>query len=111
VKTLVVIDNEGMGHGDPELGRKILRTFLTKAGAAFDDLEAVVFFNAGVRCLTRELDMLQPLANLDHDGVDLIACGTCVDAYGLRERIEVGTIGSMDQILAEMNRADKVITL
>ena len=111
MKTVVVINNEGMGHGDPELGKKILRTFLTKAGAAFEQLEAVVFFNSGVRCLTKEADMLQPLSTLDHDGVDLIACGTCVDAFGLREQLGLGTIGSMDQILAEMNKAEKVITL
>ena len=111
MKTVVVINNEGMGHGDPELGHKILRTFFTKAGVAFKQLEAVVFFNSGVRCLTKESDMVPALANLDSDGVDLIACGTCVDAFGLRERIAVGTIGSMDQILLEMERADKVITL
>jgi hypothetical protein len=111
MKTVVVINNEGMGHGDSELGTKILRTFFTKAGVAFKQLEAVVFFNSGVRCLIKESDMLVPLANLDQDGVDLIACGTCVDAYGLRERIELGTIGSMDQILTELERADKVMTL
>jgi len=111
MKTVVVINNEGMGHGNPELGKKILRTFLTKAGLALKELEGVVFFNSGVRCLTKESGMLQPLANLDQEGVDLIACGTCVDAYGLREKLEVGTIGSMDQILAELERAEKVITL
>ena len=51
MKTAIVINHDGMGHGDPELGKKILGTFLTKAPGAFRELEAIVFYNSGVRCL------------------------------------------------------------
>ena len=111
MKTVVVITQDAMGHGDPELGRKILTTFFTKAGAAFKELEAIVFFNSGVKCLTEGAPTLPPLSTLHEQGVDLIACGTCVDAFGLREGLGVGEIGSMDQILSELERAEKVITL
>lgn len=111
MKTVIVINQDAMGHGDPELGRKILGTFLTKAGGAFRELEAIAFYNSGVRCLAEGSPYLPQLSTLDEQGVDLIACGTCVDAFGLREGLGVGEIGSMDQILSELERAEKVITL
>jgi DsrE/DsrF/DsrH-like protein len=111
MKTAIVINQDAMGHGDPELGQKILGTFLTKAGAAFDELEAIAFYNSGVRCLAEGSPYLPQLSTLDEQGVDLIACGTCVDAFELRDRIRVGEVGSMDRILSELERAAKVITL
>lgn len=111
MKTVVVVNQEGMGAGDPELGRKILGTFFTKAPGAFAALEAVLFYNSGVRCLAEGSPYLPALSTLEDQGVDLIACGTCVDAFELRERLRVGTIGSMDLILSEIERAEKVLTL
>ncbi|MGE0711628.1 MAG: DsrE family protein [Planctomycetota bacterium] len=111
MKTVIVINQQSFGHGDLELGRKVLKTFFTKAGGAFKELEAIVFYNTGVKCLAEGSEFLPPLSTLHEQGVDLIACGTCVDAFGLREQIRVGTVGSMDEILAEMERAEKVITV
>lgn len=110
MKTVIVVNQDQMGSGDAELGRKILRTFFTKASAAFAELEAVVFYNSGVRCLAADSPHLQPLSTLEEHGVDLIACGTCVEAFALAE-LKVGEVGSMDQILAEIERAEKVFTL
>jgi len=111
MKTVIVINKEGMGHGDVELGKKVLVTFFTKAPSAFRELEAIVFFNGGVQCLAEGSACLQPLSVLEEQGVDLIGCGTCVDAYGLRDKIKVGDVSSMDLVLAELEKAEKVITL
>ena len=111
MKTVIVINQEGMGSGDPELGKKILKTFFTKAPAAFRELEAIVFYNGGVRCLVEGSEFLPALSTLSEHGVALIACGTCVDAFELRDRIRVGAVGSMDEILKELEAAAKVITL
>ena len=51
MKTTIVINHDGMGHGDPELGKKILGTFFVKSSGAFPGLETIVFYNSGVRCL------------------------------------------------------------
>lgn len=111
MKTAIVINQDSMGSGDPQLGKKILGTFLTKAGGAFRDLEAVVFYNSGVRCLAEGSAYLPQLSTLDEQGVDLIACGTCVDAFELRDRLRIGEIGSMDRILTELEQVAKVITI
>ncbi len=110
MKTVVVVNSEGMGHGDAALGARILQTLLNKA-SALRGLEALLFYNAGVKLLAEGSSVLPVLSVLEENGVELIACGTCVDHFELREKIRVGRVGSMDDVLAEMDGAEKVITL
>ena len=49
------------------------------------------------------------LTMLEENGVDLLPCGTCVNHYGVE--LATGEISTMDQIVQELNKAEKVITL
>ena len=108
MKTVVVLNNEQMGHGDRDLGHRILKTFLQKV-RALRDLEAVVFFNSGVKLVAADSPVRAELTLLAEQGIDVVPCGTCLQHYAVEPA--VGAVGSMDEILAEMNRAEKVITL
>ena len=110
MKTVIVLNNDGMGHGDGGLGRRLATLFLGKLGR-MSGLESIVFYNGGVKLLVEGSGALQPLATLEENGIDLVACGTCIDHFELRERIRVGRIGGMDDIIAELSAADKVITI
>ncbi|MCW8141921.1 MAG: DsrE family protein [Planctomycetota bacterium] len=108
--TVVIIPSDGMGRGDDALGQKILASFLGKAGA-LEGLAAVCLYNGGVKLLVEGSPALQGLAALEARGVDVVACGTCVDHFGLRERVRVGVVGTMDDIVSRLDRAAKVVTL
>jgi hypothetical protein len=108
MSTVVVLDHEGMGHGSHELGERILKTFLQKS-IALADLSAVVLYNAGVRLLRADSPVLGELRLLEERGVDLLPCGTCVEHFGLA--LAVGEVSTMDAILRELDRAEKVLRL
>lgn len=108
MQTILVLNNDQMGQGDRELGQRVLTTFLQKA-IALAGLDAVLLYNAGVKLVAADSPVLAELRELEHRGVDLIPCGTCVQAYGIE--VQAGTISDMDTILQEMNTAQKVITL
>ena len=110
MKTVLVLGHDGMGHGDSDLGRKILANFLRKSGA-IRELTAVVLFNAGVKLAAEGSPVLAELHQLHEGGVDVKPCGTCVDAFQLRDKIQVGAVSNMDEIVSELNAAEKVITL
>lgn len=99
----------GMGHGDRELGRKVIGTFIRKS-AALRGLQAVLMVNSGVKFAATDSPILPELSQLHEKGIDVLACGTCVDNFDLRDSIRVGTISNMDEIIRELDRADKVIT-
>ena len=108
MKTIVVLNKAQMGHGDPGLGHRVLKTFLQKA-IALHDLDAIVMFNEGVKLSAADSPVRGELAMLEEEGVDMVPCGTCLDFYGIEPA--VGEVGSMDQIIKSMNDATKVITI
>ncbi|MFO0839023.1 MAG: DsrE family protein [Phycisphaerae bacterium] len=107
---VIALGHDGLGHGDHELGQRVLTTFLRKA-PAIRGLSAILLYNSGVRLAAEGSSVLVELTHLHEAGVDVRPCATCVDHFGLREKIAVGGISSMDEIVSEMNRADKVISL
>ncbi len=110
MKTVVVLCRPQMGEGERELGEKLLGACLRKL-QVFPGLEAVVLYNSGVHLVARESVLGPDLLALQERGVELLPCGTCIEYYGLGERLIVDRQSNMDEILATLRDADKVITL
>ena len=108
-KVLVYVDTETMGRGDDGLGRILMRSFLN----TLKELEIrpwrVVFLNAGVRNVVADSEYLGILKEIEGLGVEIIACGTCLDYFHLKEKVAVGRISNMFEILTSFNEATKVI--
>ncbi len=110
MKTVLILDHDGMGHGDPQLGQRILATFLRKS-PALQKLRAVVLFNSGVKLVIEGSPVLTELRQLHDNGVDICPCGTCLEFFGLTSKLAVGEVSNMDAIIAELDQAEKVISL
>ena len=109
--TTILIPRKGMGHADPELQTKLIETYFKLIDEA-DSLPTVVCFYAeGVHLVATGSPVLESLKSLDSKGVRLIICNTCLDYYDLQDRVEVGIIGGMTDIIEAQRRAGKVITL
>lgn len=108
MKTVIVVSRDQMGEGDPALGARILKTFLQKTGV-LRGLESLLFYNAGVKLVGADSPVRAELTLLEENGVDLVPCGTCLEHYGVEPA--VGKVGSMDEILGEIERAEKILTL
>lgn len=110
-ETVVVVNGESMGAGDEALGRKLLGSFLRTLGDLEPKPAAIVFYNAGVKLLAEGASLLAELKTLEDAGVDLLGCGTCLDHFGLIERVAVGEVSNMRAIAGRLLRARSVITL
>jgi len=108
MNTVLVLNNDRMGHGDPELGRQLLGTFLAKSGS-LKGLDAIVFYNTGVKLVAKGSPILALLDHLHEDGIDLLPCGTCLNHFNLEP--VVGEVSDMDSIIRQISDAKKVITL
>lgn len=108
MRTIVVLNKDQMGGGAPDLGQRLLKTFLQKA-RALRGLKAIVLYNSGVRLLASGSPVLAELTLLEEDGVLLHPCGTCLDHYRIEPAI--GEVHGMDDILRALDTAAKVITL
>ena len=107
--TIVVIASDKMGSGNDELGKVLIKGFIF-AVTQLDELpEQMLFYNGGAVLTCEGADTLEDLKNLEAQGVEILTCGTCLDYYGLKEKLQVGSVTNMYAIVEAMNRADKII--
>jgi hypothetical protein len=109
--TLVVITREGMGSAEPALQKKLIGTWLALLLEGGDLPGAICFYTDGVRLAVEGSPVLEQLARLEERGVHLILCKTCLDFFGLAEKVRVGIVGGMGDILAAQMIAAKVVPL
>ena len=96
--TLYLISNDGMGIADAELRHKVLHTHL----ALLDENDmlpgAIGFYTNGVKLAAEGSHVLDLLASLESKGVHLIVCKTCLEHFGLEDKVRVGVVGGMTDI-------------
>ena len=89
-----------MGEGDPELGSSLMEMALFTLSKQETPPKALVFMNGGVRIPCRAGQCAEALQSLEEKGVQILVCGTCLNFYGLTDRILAGTVSNMYEILA-----------
>lgn len=111
METVIVVNSEVMGRGDDSLGAKILGSFIRTLTTVAPKPAAIVFYNAGVRLLGASSPHLDALHELEEQGVELLACVTCLEFYELIGKLAVGRVSNMREIVQQTLRAAKVVTL
>lgn len=107
--TVVVIASATMGEGDPELGRLLMKGYLY-ALTQLDTLpKTILFYNGGAHLTCEESASLEDLKSLEAQGVQILTCGTCLNHYGLTDRLKVGEVTNMYVIAETMAGAAKIV--
>ena len=107
--TVVVIASDRMGNGNDELGKVLIKGFIF-AVSQLDELpKAILFYNGGATITCEGSDSLEDLKSLEAEGVQIMTCGTCLDYYGLKEKLAVGTVTNMYSIVETMAGASNII--
>lgn len=107
--TVVVISSDRMGSGNDELGKVLMKGFVF-AVSKLDELpSAMLFYNGGATLTAEGSESLEDLKELEAQGVEIMTCGTCLDYYGLKEKLEVGTVTNMYSIVEKMNQAERIL--
>jgi len=111
LKIMVMISTDKIGHGDDELGTKLMGSFLKTLKEIGPELWKIVFLNNGVKLTVEESAVLPDLKNLTDSGTDILVCGTCLSHFNLLEKKKIGETTNMLDIVTAMQLADKVINL
>jgi selenium metabolism protein YedF len=107
----LLISAANLGRGSDELGSVLMRSFFYSLSEAEVLPRRVIFINSGVQLCCQDSPVLGSLLALEQKGVELLACGTCLDYYHLKEKLCAGSVSNMYTILEHLMAAEKVITL
>ncbi|MDL2217515.1 sulfurtransferase-like selenium metabolism protein YedF [Christensenellaceae bacterium OttesenSCG-928-M15] len=107
--TVVVIASNKMGEGDEKLGTILMKGFLF-ALTQLEELPAtILLYNSGAYLSTEGSASIEDLKALEVAGVEVFTCGTCLNHYGLENKLLVGGVTNMYSIVEKMAVAGRVL--
>jgi selenium metabolism protein YedF len=71
--------------------------------------KSIIFLNDGVFLTTSDSPEIETIKALETAGCTILVCGTCLDFYNLKDKLEVGQISNMFEIASLMTGSDKVV--
>ena len=107
--TLLYLSSDKMGEGDPELGRKLMKSFLAELAKSEQHVDLIGCANSGINLTCEGSEVIDSLKKLQERGVRIATCGTCLDHMNRRDKLLIGEIGTMDMTVQVMTTADKII--
>jgi len=91
----ILIASDRFGSGPDELGKLLMKNLVITLLEIPSMPEKIFFINSGVHLTTEDSELIEPLSKLNDAGVEILSCGICLDYFGLREKLAVGSITNM----------------
>lgn len=107
--TVVVISSNQMGEGEEKLGKLLLKGFIYALTSQEKLPKTILFYNSGAFLTCEDSESIEDLKSLEAQGVEILTCGTCLDFYGLKEKLKVGGVTNMYVIAEKMTQAGLVV--
>lgn len=108
---VIVITSDKFGQGEEELGKVLMKSYTYALTETTPLPKAVLFLNSGVKLTSDGSEVLDNIRKLESSGVEIVSCGTCLDFYHLKDKLQVGIVGNMYAIIEKMNSVGKVINI
>ncbi len=109
--TVLMFTRDGVGSADTPLQQALASKYLGLLLAGDLAPAAACFYTEGVHLVAEGSPLLEALAELERRGTRLLVCATCLEYFGLKNRVRVGTVCGMPDILDAQLRAERVLTL
>jgi selenium metabolism protein YedF len=106
---VVAIQRNRLGDGAEELGTILIKAFINTLPETTAIPKTIIFLNSGIFLALKDSPVLDSLKMLEQMGVEILACGTCLDYYKKKEELGVGNISNMYDILERLSQAGNVI--
>ncbi|SHO58209.1 sulfurtransferase-like selenium metabolism protein YedF [Vibrio quintilis] len=106
-----IVGSDTLGKGDDVIGSKLMNAFFN-VSSEYDQVPASVFFmNTGVKLCIEGAPALEALKKLAEKGTEILVCGTCLDFFGIKDKLAVGQVGTMHDLIGIYHHQTEVITL
>ena len=107
--TVVAVSSACMGTGSDELGAALMKSFLFALTQQDTLPKSILFYNGGAKLTTEGSASLEDLKSLEAQGVEILTCGTCLNFFGLSDKLQVGGVTNMYDIVEKMSSAGRVV--
>ena len=107
----IFIPSDRMGEGNEELGKVLIKGFIYTLTESKPYPKHIILVNGGVKLSTENEATVENLKILEEAGVEILSCGTCLDYYGLKEKLQVCSITNIYTIVEIMKNSLQSISI
>lgn len=107
----IFISSDKIGNGNDELGAVLMKGFIYTLTESKPYPKSILLVNSGVKLSTENYDTVENLKILEAAGVEILSCGTCLDYYGLKESLKLGSVTNMYTIVDIMKNSLQTISI
>jgi len=107
---LLILGSAGLGDGEPDLGEKLMRAFLSMLFESEKLPARIICMNSGVFITTEGSSVLDLLAKFEAEGCEILSCGTCLEYFERSEALRIGKPTTMRDTVASMLSFTRVLT-
>ena len=107
--TVIAISSDKMGEGNDELGAVLIKGFIYAINQQDTLPSTMLFYNGGAKLTCEGSASLEDLKTLEAAGVEILTCGTCLNFYGITDKLAVGDVTNMYVIAEKMTKAGLII--
>jgi len=107
----VLIKSCFLGVGDETLGSTLMKAFIFTLTQSKPLPKKVMFLNSGVKLTTENEETIKNLQVLENEGTEIVSCGTCLDFYNLKDKLKVGSVGNMYDIVDSLNQTSNKLSI
>jgi selenium metabolism protein YedF len=109
MKGIFIISTNVLGQGDKKLGETLMEAFMYTLVDSAPKTEKIILLNEGVKLAIDGSPVVEALEVLQNKGVKIFSCGTCLNFFQLKDKLKVGSITNMMEIVESITNSEKVI--
>ena len=106
---LLVLDSSGFGDGEPDLGEKLIKAFLTVLLESGDLPARIICMNSGIYLTIRDSPVIEVMKGFAEQGSEILSCGTCLEYYGKKDDLAVGQPTTMKDTVKALLEFKRVL--
>ena len=105
----ILVAHDVLGSNDKELGEVLMKAFLGCISKLSRKPAVMAFMNEGVKLVLPESSACEYIKDLEKSGTKILVCGTCTTHFNITDKIAVGTISNMFEIMEMITGADNTL--
>ena len=100
-----------LGAGSDELGGILAKSFFHTLVEGDFTPAVLLFINSGVKLVLADSPVLADIKALAARGTKVLACGTCLDYFKLKDQVAVGSVTNMYTIASYLHQQERAVVL